>query len=130
MKPSPKPRKPLAIPKASGPDPAALTAEVTASKTEETSRTSSTSRTSRTSRVSGRPGKEQLAIWMDADVLGRARSAWRAESVADVNNPYMPFSQWIANLIETAVIDSEQRLNHGLPYRSTPKGQIGRSTRQ
>ena len=123
MKPSPKPRKPLAIPKASGPDPAALTAEAT-------SRTSSTSRTSRTSRVSGRPGKEQLAIWMDADVLGRARTAWRAESVADVNNPYMPFSQWIANLIETAVIDSEQRLNHGLPYRPTPKGQIGRSTRQ
>lgn len=121
MKPNPKPRKPLAIPKATGPDPAALTA----SKPTETSRTS---RTSRASGASGRPGKEQLAIWMDADVLGRARTAWRAESVADVNNPYMPFSQWIATLIESAVIDSEQRLNHGLPYRPTPKGQIGRST--
>lgn len=126
MKPNPKPRKPLAIPKAGGPDPAAPTA----SKTDETSRTSSTSRTSRTSRASGRPGKEQLAIWMDADVLGRARTAWRAESVADIDNPYTPFSQWIATLIESAVIDSERRLNHGLPYRPTPKGQIGRSTHQ
>lgn len=124
MKPTPRPRKPVAIPKAGGPDPAALTAETT------TSGTSSTSRASRTSRASGRPGKEQLAIWMDAGVLGRARTAWRAESVADVDNPYMPFSQWIATIIETAVTDSEQRLNHGLPYRPTPAGQIGRSTRQ
>ena len=127
MKPSPKPRKSVVIPKASGPDPAALTAEATASMTDETSRTS---RTRRASSANGRPGKDQLAIWMDADVLGRARTAWRIESVADVDNPFMNFSQWIASVIEAAVIDSEQRLNHGLPWRPTPKGQIGRSTRQ
>ncbi|WP_210581929.1 hypothetical protein [Actinomyces succiniciruminis] len=65
---------------------------------------------------------------MDADVLGRARTAWRAESVADVDQPYQHFSQWVAAVIEAAVIDSERRHNNGLPYRPTPKGQIGRST--
>ncbi|QHO90278.1 hypothetical protein CWT12_01505 [Actinomyces sp. 432] len=64
---------------------------------------------------------------MDANVLGRARTAWRAESVADVDQPYRHFSQWIAAVIEEAVIDSERRLNEGLPYKPTPKGQIGRS---
>lgn len=127
MKPSPKPTEPVFIPKAGGPDPAALTAETTANMTNDASRTSGTKRTSS---ANGRSGKDQLAIWMDADVLGRARTAWRIESVADVDNPFMNFSQWIASLIEAAVIDSEQRLNHGLPWRPTPKGQIGRSNRQ
>ncbi|MDO4900847.1 hypothetical protein [Actinomyces sp.] len=67
---------------------------------------------------------------MDADVLGRARTAWRAESVADVDQPYRHFGEWIAAVIEAAVIDSERRLNAGIPYRPTPKGQIGRSSRQ
>lgn len=135
MKPKkPQPRKPITIPKAAGPDPAAPTTSATTptssasptSATSATSPASATSRATRTGKTTSRAGKEQLAIWMDANVLGRARTAWRTQT-GDPAQPYQHFSQWIAALIETAVIDSEQRLNNGIPYLPTPKGQIGRS---
>ncbi|WP_159626723.1 hypothetical protein [Actinomyces sp. zg296] len=64
---------------------------------------------------------------MDADALGRARTAWRAQNAADLDRPYQTFGQWIAAIIERAVTDAEGRLNNGEPFDPTPPGQIGHS---
>ncbi|WP_136192971.1 hypothetical protein [Actinomyces procaprae] len=130
MKPQPRPRrKAVSIPKAAGPDPAALTAEANDSRAGNAGNDSGTSGDGRrgSAREVGR-----LSIRMDADMLGRARSAWRAEAAASLGQPYRPFGQWVADLIEQATLDAEARLNGGAPFTPTPPGEIpyGRPGRQ
>ena len=125
MKPSPRPRKTPVVPKAVGPDPALIGASSSSSSpASAASDTDSASSSGGSARAGTRP-RGQLSIWMDADVLGRARTAWRAENSLD--QPYCSFGQWIAGIIERAVTDAEKRINNGQPFEPTPPGQIGHS---
>lgn len=140
MKPSPRPRKTPAVPKAVGPDPALIGASSTSrpsssspasdasspSDAGATSDTDSASDTGRSARAGTRP-RGQLSIWMDADALGRARTAWRAQNATSLDRPYQTFGQWVAAIIEQAVTDAERRLNAGQRFDPTPPGQIGHS---
>ncbi len=136
MRPQPRARKTVTIPKADGPDPALIGASGTSSASPAsaasspsdagaTSDTDSASGAGRSARAGTRP-RGQLSIWMDADALGRARTAWRAQN-ATVDRPYQTFGQWVAAIIEQAVTDAEKRLNAGQRFDPTPPGQIGHS---
>ena len=121
MRPQPKARKTtITIPKAGGPDPALIGA----SSPGTASGASASSDAGKSGRAVGRR-KGQLAIWMDADTLGRARTAWRAQNAADLDRPYQTFGQWVAAIIEQAVTDAERRF--GQRFDPTPPGQIGHS---
>lgn len=109
MKPAPRPRRGTpTIPKASGPDPAAPT-------------------TAPAGPGAGAPPaartRAKLTVTMDADDLGRARTAWRL-ACAQPGADYPSLTAWVARLITDATTDIENRLNGGRPLPPTPAGVI------
>ncbi|AYD89165.1 hypothetical protein D5R93_02230 [Actinomyces lilanjuaniae] len=117
MRPQPPTRRtPASLPKATGPDPAALTADTSNSR-----RGSSASSAGRAGGAGSSVAK--LTIRIDPDLLGRARSAWRLQA-ADPG-PYPSFGSWVAGLIEEAVAVAEH--HHGGRLTPTPPGAIPNS---
>ncbi|CED91314.1 hypothetical protein [Actinomyces succiniciruminis] len=114
MKPQPRPRKPVTIPKAGGPDPATLTAPGIS----QSSTASNGATASRGSEM------KQLNIRVPAELAGRARTAWRVLMADGTGQPYSTFSGWVADLIEQAVMDAEERYNNGKPFNETSAGQL------
>ena len=109
MKPAPRPRRGTpTIPKASGPDPAAPT-------------------TAPAGPGAGAPPaartRAKLTVTMDADDLGRARTAWRL-ACAQPGADYPSLTAWVARLITDATTDIENRLNGGRPRPPPPPGGI------
>lgn len=116
MKPQPRRRTPN-VPKAVGPDPAALTASQTANAS--------------IAGNAGGPGNvdapvlKKITVSIPAELAGRARTVWRLES-ARPGIPFRPYREMIADWIEAGVTEAEQRLNDGRPLTPTPAGQIPR----
>ena len=116
MKPQPR-RRAVSIPKATGPDPAALTASQAANA-------------SITGNAGG-PGNivapvlKKITVSIPAELAGRARTVWRLES-AQPDIPFRPYREMIADWIEAGVTEAEQRLNGGQALPPTPAGQIPR----
>ena len=122
MKPRP-PRRKVSIPKATGPDPAALTAGQAANA-------SITSNSSNAANDGGdssadAPLLKKITVRIPAELAGRARTVWRIES-AQPGIPFRPYREMIAEWIEAGVTEAEQRLNDGQPLTPTPAGQIPR----
>ena len=122
MKPQPR-RRAISIPKAGGPDPAALTADQAANA-------SNASNSSNAGNDGGAddadaPVLKKVTIRIPAELAGRARSVWRLES-AQPDAPFRTYSELIAEWIEAGVTEAEQRLNDGRPLTPTPAGQIPR----
>lgn len=111
MKPAPRPRRGTpTIPKASGPDPAAPT----------------TAPAGPGDGAGAPPAprtRAKLTVTMDADDLGRARTAWRL-ACAQPGADYPSLTAWVARLITDATTDIENRLNGGRPLPPTPAGVI------
>lgn len=122
MKPRP-PRRKVSIPKATGPDPAALTAGQAANA----SITSNSSNAANDGGDSGAdaPLLKKITVRIPAELAGRARTVWRIES-AQPGIPFRPYREMIADWIEAGVTEAEQRLNDGQPLTPTPAGQIPR----
>ena len=123
MKPQPR-RRAVSIPKATGPDPAALTAG------QATNATSIASNSSNAGNDGGSGGADapvlkKITVRIPAELAGRARSVWRLES-AQPDTPFRPYHELIADWIEAGVTEAEQRLNNGHPLPPTPAGQIPR----
>ena len=109
MKPAPRPRRGTpTIPKASGPDPAAPTPAPAGPR----------------ARAGAPPAprtRAKLTVTMDADDLGRARTAWRL-ACAQPGADYPSLTAWVARLITDATTDIENRLNGGQPPPPPPAG--------
>lgn len=116
MKPQPR-RRAISIPKAGGPDPAALTAGQAANA-------SIASNDGRADDADA-PVLKKITVRIPAELAGRARSVWRLES-AQPDAPFRTYSELIADWIEAGVAEAEQRLNDGRPLTPTPAGQIPR----
>ena len=119
----PQPRRKVSIPKATGPDPAALTAGQAANA-------SNIGNRGNAGNDGGADGAEapllkKITVRIPAELAGRARSVWRLES-AQPDTPYRSYSELIADWIEDGVTEAEQRLNGGRPLTPTPPGQIPR----
>ena len=121
MKPQPR-RRAISIPKAIGPDPAALTAS-SAAIADNTSNNANTSNASRGADTE--PDTQKITIRIPTELAGRARSVWRLEN-GQPGAPYVPYQELIAGWIEAGVTEAEQRLNNGQPLPPTPAGQIPR----
>ena len=125
MKPQPR-RRAISIPKAGGPDPAALTAGQAANA----SIASNIGNSSNAGNDGGAddadvPVLKKVTIRIPAELAGRARTVWRLES-AQPGIPFRPYREMIADWIEAGVTEAEQRLNDGRPLIPTPAGQIPR----
>lgn len=125
MKPQP-PRRKVSIPKATGPDPAALTAGQAAIA----SIASNVGNRDNAGNDGGADGADapvlkKITVRIPAELAGRARSVWRLES-AQPDAPFRPYHELIADWIEAGVTEAEQRLNGGRPLTPTPAGQIPR----
>jgi hypothetical protein len=125
VKPQPR-RRAVSIPKATGPDPAALTAGQAANA----SIASNVGNSSNAGNDGGAhdadaPVLKKVTIRIPAELAGRARSVWRLES-AQPDAPFRTYSELIAEWIEAGVTEAEQRLNYGRPLTPTPAGQIPR----
>lgn len=120
MKPQPRPRRPPNVPKAVGPDPAALTANQAANA-------SIAGNTGNNGGADGAdaPILKKITVSIPAELAGRARTVWRLES-AQPGIPFRPYREMIADWIEAGVTEAEQRLNDGRPLTPTPAGQIPR----
>lgn len=117
MKPQPRPRRTPNVPKAVGPDPAALTAGQAANA-------------SIASNDGGGDGTEapvlkKITVRVPIELAGRARTVWRLEN-AQPGSLVRPYHELIADWIEAGVTEAEQRLNDGRPLPPTPAGQIPR----
>ncbi|WP_144020824.1 hypothetical protein [Actinomyces oris] len=126
MKPQPRPRRTPNVPKAVGPDPAALTASQAANA----SITSNDGKTSNSGNDGGRDGTDapvlkKITVRIPIELAGRARTVWRLEN-AQPGSPVRPYHELIAAWIEAGVIQAEERLNDGQPLPPTPTGQIPR----
>ena len=126
MKPQPRPRRTPSVPKAVGPDPAALTAGQAANA----SIASNIGNSSNAGNDDGAhdadaPVLKKVTIRIPAELAGRARSVWRLES-AQPDAPFRTYNELIADWIEAGVTEAEQRLNDGRPLPPTPAGQIPR----
>ena len=121
MKPQPR-RRAVSIPKATGPDPAALTAGQAAN-----ANIASNVGNSSNAGNDGvnAPVLKKITVRIPAELAGRARSVWRLES-AQPETEFRSFSELIADWIEVGVTEAEQRLNDGRPLTPTPAGQIPR----
>lgn len=111
------PRRKVSIPKATGPDPAALTAGQAANA-------------SIASNDGGGDGTEapvlkKITVRVPIELAGRARTVWRLEN-AQPGSLVRPYHELIADWIEAGVTEAEQRLNDGRPLPPTPAGQIPR----
>lgn len=119
MKPQPR-RRAVSIPKATGPDPAALTA----------SQAGNAAIAGNVGNNGGADGADapvlkKITVSIPAELAGRARTVWRLES-AQPGIPFRPYREMIADWIEAGVTEAEQRLNDGRPLTPTPAGQIPR----
>lgn len=119
MKPQPR-RRAVSIPKATGPDPAALTAGQAANASN-----SSNAGNDGGAHDADAPVLKKITIRVPIELAGRARSVWRLES-AQPDAPFRTYSELIADWIEAGVTEAEQRLNGGRPLSPTPAGQIPR----
>lgn len=116
----PQPRRKVSIPKATGPDPAALTAGQAANA----------SRASNSGNAGGGDGTDapvlkKITVRVPIELAGRARTVWRLEN-AQPGSLVRPYHELIADWIEAGVTEAEQRLNDGRPLPPTPAGQIPR----
>ena len=121
MKPQPR-RRAVSIPKATGPDPAALTASIAGS--------AGSAGNSANASIAGKASNNaanitKVTVRITTELAGRARSVWRLES-AQPDAPFRTYSELIADWIEAGVTEVEQRLNDGRPLTPTPAGQIPR----
>ena len=125
MKPRP-PRRKVSIPKATGPDPAALTAgqAANASNASNSANDGNAGNEGRASSADA-PVLKKITVRIPAELAGRARSVWRLES-AQPDTPFRAYHELIADWIEAGVTEAEQRLNDGQPLTPTPAGQIPR----
>lgn len=119
----PQPRRKVSIPKATGPDPAALTAGQAANA-------SNTSNSGNAGNDGGGDGTDapvlkKITVRVPIELAGRARSVWRLEN-AQPGSLVRPYHELIADWIEAGVTEAEQRLNGGRPLSPTPAGQIPR----
>lgn len=121
MKPQPR-RRAISIPKAAGPDPAALTAGQAANANNDSNSANASNAGKDSSNVAD---ITKLTVRIPTELVGRARSVWRLES-AQPETAFRSFSELIADWIEAGVTEAEQRLNDGRPLRPTPAGQIPR----
>lgn len=119
MKPQPR-RRAVSIPKATGPDPAALTAGQAANASN-----SSNAGNDAGAHDADAPVLKKITIRVPIELAGRARSVWRLES-AQPDAPFRTYSELISDWIEAGVTEAEQRLNGGRPLTPTPAGQIPR----
>lgn len=122
----PQPRRKVSIPKATGPDPAALTASQAANA----SNASNDGKSSNSGNDGGGDGTEapvlkKITVRVPAELAGRARSVWRLEN-AQPGSLVRPYHKLIADWIEAGVTEAEQRLNDGQALPPTPAGQIPR----
>ena len=122
MKPQPRPRRrAVSIPKATGPDPAALTASQAANA----SIASNVGNSSNAGKDGANaPVLKKITVRVPIELAGRARTVWRLEN-AQPGSPVRPYHELIADWIEAGVTEAEQRLN-GRPLPPTPAGQIPR----
>lgn len=122
MKPQPR-RRAVSIPKATGPDPAALTA----SQTGNAAIAGNVGNAGNNGEADGAdvPILKKITVSIPAELAGRARTVWRLES-ARPGIPFRPYREMIADWIEAGVTEAEQRLNDGRPLTPTPVGQIPR----
>ena len=126
MKPQPRPRRTVSVPKATGPDPAALTAIQTGNA----SIAGNNGKSSNSGNDGGGDGSDapvlrKITIRVPIELAGRARSVWRLES-AQPYTPYRSYNELITDFIEAGVTEAEERLNGGRPLPPTPAGQIPR----
>ena len=119
----PQPRRKVSIPKAGGPDPAALTAGQPANAS--IASNSSNAGNDGGADGAGAPVLKKITVRVPAELAGRARSVWRLES-AQPGTPFRAYHELIADWIEAGVTEAEQRLNDGRPLPPTPAGQIPR----
>lgn len=122
----PQPRRKVSIPKATGPDPAALTAGQAANA----SRASNDGKASNSGNDAGgdgtdAPALKKITVRVPIELAGRARTVWRLEN-AQPGSLVRPYHELIADWIEAGVTEAEQRLNDGRPLPPTPAGQIPR----
>lgn len=122
MKPQPR-RRAVSIPKATGPDPAALTAN----KAGNAAIAGNVGNAGNNGGADGAdaPILKKITVRIPAELAGRARSVWRLES-AQPDTPFRSYNELIADWIEAGVTEAEQRLNGGQPLPPTPAGQIPR----
>lgn len=125
----PQPRRKVSIPKATGPDPAALTAGQ-AAIAGFASIASNDGKSSNSGNDGGGDGTEapvlkKITVRVPAELAGRARTVWRLEN-AQPGSLVRPYHELIADWIEAGVTEAEQRLNDGRPLPPTPAGQIPR----
>lgn len=122
MKPRP-PRRKVSIPKATGPDPAALTAGQAANA----SNVGNSGNAGNDGGAGGAdaPVLKKITIRVPIELAGRARSVWRLES-AQPYTPYRSYNELMTDFIEAGVTEAEERLNGGQPLPPTPAGQIPR----
>ena len=119
MKPQPR-RRAISIPKATGPDPAALTAG-------QASNASNSGNAGNNGGAGGAdaPVLKKITVRVPIELAGRARSVWRLES-AQPYTPYRSYNELMIDFIEAGVTEAEERLNGGQPLPPTPAGQIPR----
>ena len=123
MKSQPRPRRTPNVPKAVGPDPAALTA----SKAGNAAIAGNVGNAGNTGGAGGAdaPVLKKITIRVPIELAGRARSVWRLES-AQPHTPYRSYNELMTDFIEAGVTEAEERLNGGRPLPPTPAGQIPR----
>jgi hypothetical protein len=114
------------VPKAVGPDPAALTASQAANA----SIASNVGNRDNAGNNGGADGADapvlkKITVRVPIELAGRARTVWRLES-AQSYTPYRSYNELITDFIEAGVTEAEQRLNGGQPLPPTPAGQIPR----
>lgn len=120
MKPQPRPRQTVSIPKATGPDPAALTAGQTA-----IAGNASNDGNAGSDGGADAPVLKKITVRVPVELAGRARSVWRLES-AQPDTPFRSYNKLMTDFIEAGVTEAEERLNGGRPLPPTPAGQIPR----
>lgn len=127
MKPQPRPRRTPSLPKAVGPDPAALTAgqAANASIASNSGNSGLAGRSSSGTGSADVPILKKVTIRVPIELAGRARTVWRLES-AQPDIPYRSYNELMTDFIEAGVTEAEQRLNDGRPLPPTPAGQIPR----
>ena len=128
MKPQPR-RRVISIPKAAGPDPAALTAgqAANASNSANASNAGDSGNAGNDGGAGGAdaPVLKKITVRVPVELAGRARSVWRLES-AQPYTPYRSYNELMTDFIEAGVTEAEERLNGGQPLPPTPAGQIPR----
>ena len=122
MKPQPR-RRAVSIPKATGPDPAALTASQAANASNASN--SGNAGNDGGAHEADAPVLKKITIRVPIELAGRARTIWRLES-AQPYTPYRSYNQLMTDFIEAGVTEAEEHLNGGRPLPPTPAGQIPR----